>query len=90
MATTMVDVQGVSLKRTRLKPKLLVRGQRRKALMKAKRALHSLENQDFAEERRASNNGYTPFTVFGNPSSAFRSALVKLKTRIDEALAAKA
>ena len=90
MATTLIDVQGVSLKRTRGKPKLLVRGNRRKALNKAKRALASLENQDFAEERRASNNNYSPFVVFGAPSSAVRGALVKLKARIDECLAAKA
>lgn len=90
MATVLVDVQGVSLKRTRLKPKLLVRGQRRKSLVKLKRALQSLENQDFNEERRASNNGYTPYVIFGNPTSAYRSALVKLKARVEESLAAKA
>lgn len=89
MATIFLSVEGVPGKRTNGKPRLLLRGQRRKICVKVLRMLKTLENQEFYEARRATQNRYDPFLVLGAATSKFSKAHAELKKRLEEALATK-
>ena len=89
MSAIIISVEGVSVKPGSGKPKLLVRGRRRKACKKLLQALTSMFNQDLAEERRATNIGYNPFLVLGATNSKFNKALNDLNNRMVEVLNAK-
>lgn len=90
MASVMISVEGVSVKRTSGKPKKLLNGQRRKAAHVALNALKFLENQEFAENVRSAKNNYNPFFVLGAQNSKWTKALAELKARLDDCLKAKA
>lgn len=90
MPSIHVSVEGVSSRRRAGKPRLLLRGQRRKAATKALQQLKHLENQEFAENRRSAVNNYNPFLILGAGNSRYSSALALLKDRLTEALKATA
>lgn len=91
MASTLVSIEGVPVaKGRRGKPRLLVRGRRRKAAVKALHHLQVLENQDFAENTRAAKNFYTPYLILGTPGSKVDKAFDTLTTALNDALKAKA
>lgn len=89
-ASIMISVEGVSQRRTSGVPKILVRGNRRKAATKLLQALKVLENREYDENHRSAANNYTPFFVLGAQNSRYNAALTLLKARLEEALAAKA
>lgn len=89
-ATVLVSVEGVGSRRRSGKPRILLRGQRRKAANKALAALKHLENQEFFEGRRSAANSYDPFLILGAGNSRYNTAVTLLKTRLEEALSAKA
>lgn len=89
MSAIIVSVEGMTVRRTSGKPKLLVRGRRRKACQKALRALQTLFNQDDFEQRRSTQMGYNPYLVLGTPRSSYRNAYTLLANTLIEALAAK-
>jgi len=90
MSTVLVSIEGVSVRRHNGKPKLLVRGRRRKAASKLKRALETLESQDWQENRRSAMNRYDPLLILGAANSRHANAVALLKQRLAEVLAAKA
>lgn len=90
MASVMISVEGVTVKRSSGKPKRLLNGQRRKAAHKALQALTFLENQESAEDVRSAKNNYDAFFVLGGTASKWKKALAELKARLDSCLKAKA
>lgn len=90
MARMFVSIEGVPVPRhSRQKPRLLVRGKRRRQLVRAIKALKSLSNQDFAEGRRGAVHNYTPYLILGSQNSVHNSRYRGLLDRLEEALAAK-
>lgn len=90
MASVFLSVEGVSSRRRSGKPRLLLRGMRRKMAKKALNALIHLNNQEFAEARRSTEQGYNGYYILGASNSRFATAAATLKARLEEVLAAKA
>jgi hypothetical protein len=91
MATIMVSAEGASVRRRGSgKPKLVVRGQRRKAVIDSLRKLTTLQNQDAAENRRAAVHDYNPYLIFGDPNSRQSKALTTILEALDRAKNLKA
>jgi len=90
MPIGLISAEGVPVRRNSGKPKLLLRGRRRKAAIHLVKALQVMANQDFAENRRAALNKYSPFFALGNPNSNYNIWAGKLIARLEEVLKAKA
>jgi len=90
MAVGMITVEGLPVRRSSGKPKLLVRTGRRKAAIGLKKAIQVLVNAELRENRRAAVNKYTPYLVLGKPTSDYNRWLGNIIARMDEVLAAKA
>lgn len=91
MATLMVSAEGASVRRRGSgKPKLIVRGQRRKITVKALRELQTLLNQDDHENRRSAIHNYNPYFVLGSSNGTVRKALEKVMAALEAAIQAKA
>lgn len=87
MATILVSAEGASVRRRGSgKPRLVVRGRRRKAVVDCKRKLIVLANQDWAENRRSAINDYNPYLVLGAPNSKVMKALETLQEALQRAL----
>jgi hypothetical protein len=87
MPTIMVSAEGASVRRRGSgKPKLVVRGRRRKAVADCIRKLTTLQNQDFAENRRAAVNDYTAYLVLGDPNSRQSKAIMTLLEALEKAM----
>ena len=85
-----VTIEGVPAPRANRKPRLLVRGRRRSALMSGLVSLQVLFNQDQAESRRASTRKYTPYLILGKANSRTFNALSTLLEGLEAAREAKA
>ncbi|TAL03831.1 MAG: hypothetical protein EPO07_05730 [Verrucomicrobia bacterium] len=91
MANMMVSIEGVPVPRSsRSKPRTIVRGKRRRQLIRAVKALQSLSNQDYAEDRRGAIHNYTPYLILGSQNSVHTTRFTGLLARLQESLAAKA
>jgi len=73
----------------RIKPRLLLRGRRRKAVQKLLHAAQVVKRQDDAETNRGARKGYNPYLWRGIPQSASDKALTQVITRSAQVLAAK-
>lgn len=66
------------------KPKLAIRGPRRRQAKKALKSLQTIMNEDAREQRRSEKYQYAPLPVMGNPGStdnnAFKRAIGRLMT----------
>lgn len=90
MATIMVSAEGASIRRRGSgKPKLVVRGQRRKAVADCIRKLHTLQNQEAREDRRAAVNDYNAYLILGDPNSKQSKALSVILDVLDRAMKIK-
>ncbi len=89
MPGVIVSVEGVVVRRSSGKPRLLLRGRRRKACQKLLKALQVLVNQDEFEARRSTKLNYNPFLVLGDTRSGPRTAVSTLVNRLNEVLRAK-
>lgn len=90
MPIGLVSAEGIPIRRNSGKPKLLVRGRRRAAVIKALNSLTVLVNQEFSENRRSAINKYTPFFVLGPSTSKFNEWVGKIQEQLQKALDAKA
>lgn len=91
MSSLIVSAEGVSVRRRGSgKPRIVVRGNRRKAAQRAKRALQTLMNQDDHENRRSAINSYNPYLILGTADSRIRASFEKVQKAIQDALDAKA
>lgn len=91
MPTLMVSAEGASVRRRGSgKPKLIVRGLRRKITVDCLSKLQTLLNQDDHENRRSAINNYNPYFVLGPSNGAVRKALEKVMMALDNAIKAKA
>jgi len=85
----MISVEGVSVRRNSGKPKMLVRGRRRKAVKNCLKQLKNVFNQDWYENRRAALNNYDAYLILGASNSAASKAMVTIQAALEKALAAK-
>lgn len=90
MGTLFLSVQGTNTRRRSGKPVFLLRKRRRATAIKLLAQLNVLENQEFAENSRSAINNYDPFLILGASNSRFSNAVALLKSRLQEALNAKA
>lgn len=91
MSTLMVSAEGASVRRRGSgKPRLIVRGARRKHCSEVLRKLGTLQNQDDGENRRSAIHDYNPYLIFGSQNSKARKALADLLKALQDALSAKA
>lgn len=71
------------------KPKIVIRGRRRKSAKKALRSLKQVFNQDFAENSRAAVRNYRAYLITGNSNSAIFGQFEAVIDRLEKSLAAK-
>lgn len=91
MPTLMVSAEGASVRRRGSgKPKLIVRGQRRKITVATLAKLQTLINQDDHENRRSAINNYNPYFVLGPSGGRVRTALERVMKSLEDAIKAKA
>jgi len=91
MPVTAVTIEGVPVPRNgNAKPRIVVRGRRRTALIGAINHLKSLANQDAREARKGSRLRYTPFLILGEENSRVNRAFVTLQAALKDAKARRA
>lgn len=91
MPTMMVSAEGASVRRRGSgKPRLVVRGQRRKTTAELLHKLQTLINQDDAENRRSAIHNYNAYFVLGPASGRVRTALGHVMKALQDAMNAKA
>lgn len=90
MADFFVSVEApASPSTTRSKPKLVVRGLRRRNIKNLMQKLKNQVKDDQRESARADKLGYPPFLFFGPPSSAMARNAAAIITRCEQVLKMK-